>query len=165
MLRPPSFGASLERVRPVAKHRLQRASLPRIGFLIEAATIWAANAKPVAGSQPASVHIRLASELSCLVNGHGRSLRGQACERSDKVARSLNLEMLCQSRLVGPFLDKNETIWIFGIYVHGMRNAAGLGPRTSNVRLAQSERFPNSAALRNDTSDDEDHSDASLLFD
>jgi hypothetical protein len=71
--------------------------------------------------------------------------------------------MLRQRRLIGPLLYKDETIGILGIYMHCVRNTAGLGPRTSDVRLAQAESFLNSAALRDNTSDYENHSNASVL--
>lgn len=65
--------------------------------------------------------------------------------------------MLRQRRLVRPLLDKNKTIGILSIDVHRVRDAAGLDSRTSNVHLAQTESLLNSAALRGDTSEYENH--------
>lgn len=65
--------------------------------------------------------------------------------------------MLRQRRLVRPLLDKNKSIGILSIDVHSVRDATGLGSRASNVLLAQAKSLMNSAALRDDTSDYENH--------
>lgn len=65
--------------------------------------------------------------------------------------------MVRQRRLVGPLLNKNETIGILSIDVHRVRDATGLGSRASNVLLAQAKSLMNSAGLRGDTSDYENH--------
>lgn len=109
------------------------------------------------GGHPESSY-ELALKLRGFIDGHGRSFRGQTRECSDKVSRSRNLEMVRQRRLVGPLLNKNETIGILSIDVHRVRDATGLGSRASNVLLAQNESLLNSAALRGDTSDYENHS-------
>jgi hypothetical protein len=88
-------------------------------------------------------------------------LRSKARERSDKGSRSGNLKVLCQRRLVGPLLHENETIGILSIYVHSVRDAARFRARTSNMLLAQAQSFLNSAVLRDDTSDYQNHSDDS----